>query len=378
MRILGRSTTGKPLRFAVVAPHYPEYTLRYAQAMEAHHEVLACVDSGQLATEFEGRPADAGRPQNLKSVRFKTPSDLLRLLFAVARFRPAILQFQEAVGPRRGFFVACLATLMKPFALIVLTVHDPTPHEGRDAAAARRAAWTSGYLRRLADVIVVHGPSCARVYREQVGLRQQTLIETTHGLLLEPTSIRLAPAGPLGLYVFGRMEAYKGLGVLLSMAETLHAEGVSFTLSIEGRGPELDRLQDRFLQLPEVQIFNGFVPPLQIMSSIQRAECILLPYLSATQSGVLAAAFAGRRYVIASDIGGLSNVVEHTRNGLLVPPGDVQALIGAVKRLAADPGLRAHLQNGAQTTADTTLNWRRIVDEVNPRLISALQRRCGR
>ena len=370
--------TAAPLRFAVVAPHYPEYTVHYAKALEAHYEVLACVDADQLATEFEGRPADVGYPKNLKSLRWKTPLDLIRLIVTIMRFRPAILQFQEAVGPRRAFFVACLAKLMKRRALIALTVHDPAPHEGRDAAAARRTAWFSVYMRRLADVIVVHGPTCAQGYREHVGLRHQLLIETNHGLLLEPATIEPTPPGPLSLYVFGRMEAYKGLSVLLETANALHQEGVPFKLAIEGRGPELDRLQDRFLQLPEVRIFNGFVPPLQIMSSIQQAECVLLPYLSATQSGVLAAAYAGRRYVIASDVGGLSDVVVDGHNGLLVPPGDVHALVGAVKRLAADPALRARLQKGAQETADTTLSWRRIVDEANPKLLAVLECRRGR
>ncbi len=377
MRILRRNTR-KPLRLAVLAPNSAEYTIRYARAMEAHYEVLACVDCEQLAAEFEGRPANDGFPKNVKSFRYKTAPDLTRLLRAIAAFRPTVLAIQEAVGPRRGFFVACVAAMMKPFALIVLTVHDPVPHEGRDLTASRRTAWASAYVRRLADVIVVHGPSCARVYREQVGLGGQMLIETDHGLQLEPATIEPYPTGPLSLYVFGRMEAYKGIGVLLSMAEALHAEGLPFVLNIEGRGPELDRLQDRFMALPEVRIFNGFVPPMQVMSSIQQAECVLLPYLSATQSGVLAAAYAGRRYVVASDTGGLSDVVVDGHNGLLVPPGDVAALVGAVKRLAADPALRARLQKGAQETADTTLNWRRIVDEANPKLLAALERRRGR
>lgn len=142
------------------------------------------------------------------------------------------------------------------------------------------------------------------------------------------------------------------------------AEGLPFELSIAGHGPELDRLQARFGRLPEVTIHDGFVPPRQVMASIQSADCVMLPYLSATQSGVLAAAFAGRRYVIASQTGGIPDVVEHGGNGLLVSPGDPQALADAVRQLAHDPVLRLRLREGAEATATGKLDWNRIASEL--------------
>ena len=115
------------------------------------------------------------------------------------------------------------------------------------------------------------------------------------------------------------------------------------------------------------------------MSSIQQAECVLLPYLSATQSGVLAAAYAGRRYVIASDTLAASPTwLWMGITACLSRQAMSHALVGAVKRLAADPALRARLQKGAQETADTTLSWRRIVDEANPKLLAVLECRRGR
>ncbi len=99
---------------------------------------------------------------------------------------------------------------------------------------------------------------------------------------------------------------------------------------------------------PEVTVLNAFALPTDIMRSIQEADCVLLPYLSATQSGVLAAAYAGRRYVIASDIGGLRDIVVDGRNGILVPPGDAQALASAVLALATDIGLRCKIARGCE------------------------------
>lgn len=353
------------MRLAVIAPHFPEYTLRYAGGLAEYCEVLVCVDEAQLAAEYEGRSIPEEHDRRIERVRFKTLLDLFKILYLTARFKPAIVHFQEAAGPRRGFFVACIATAMKPFARIALTVHDPVPHAGRDAVAARRTAWVRDYVRRLADIVVVHGAHCARLYREGAPRPRCEVVQSEHGLILEPSVVQPNPPPPLKLYFFGRMEAYKGVEVLLAAAELLHAEGAPFELWIEGQGPELDRLQDRFLRLPEVKLHNGFVPSNRIIAAIQATDCVLLPYLSATQSGVLAAAFAGRRYVIASETGGLPDVVEHMENGLLVPPGDSHALAEAIRTVARDEGLRARLRDGADATARVKLDWGRICKELH-------------
>jgi glycosyltransferase involved in cell wall biosynthesis len=51
--------------------------------------------------------------------------------------------------------------------------------------------------------------------------------------------------------------------------------------------------------------------------------------------------------VIATRVGGVPEVVEDGVNGLLVPPGDVDALAGAIRRFAAEPELRARLRDAA-------------------------------
>jgi len=366
------------MRLAIISPHFPEYSLRYALGMAEHCEVLVCLDADLVMDEYAGRETPTAGTGRLEQFRFKSPLDLLRMIWTVRRFRPSVVHFQEASGPKRAFFNACVATMLRRSAMIVLTVHDPVPHEGRDQVAAQRTPWMRNYLRRTADVIVVHGAHCGRLMRNSLGTSAQRVVESEVGLILEPPDLLPPPAAPLKLYFFGRMEAYKGVEVLLRMAESLHADGLPFELSIAGHGPELDRLQARFERLPEVRIHNGFVPPLQVMASIQEADCVLLPYLSATQSAVLAAAFAGRRYVIASRTGGIPDVVEHGHNGLLVPPGDPQALADAVRKIAHDPVLRVRLCEGAEATATGKLDWNRIAgDLVKVFEQTAASRRAG-
>ena len=365
------------MRLAIIAPHFPEYALRYAEAMAKCGDVLVCVDAGQMADEYAGRTAPAIPGAQVVPVRFKTPADLWRLVRLIRRFRPTVVHLQEAAGPRRGAFLAGIAALVRRSALVVLTVHDPVPHGGRDAGAARRAAWSRNLVRRLADVIVVHGAHCARLLHDSLATerRPPQIVQSEHGLILEPAAPRQPQPGPLRLYFFGRMEAYKGVEVLLQAAELLHAEGLPFRLRVAGQGPELDRLLDRFQRLPEVNIQAGFAPPNEVIAAIQDADCVVLPYLSATQSGVLAAAFAGRRFVIASAVGGIPDVVGHMRNGLLVPPGDPQAMAAAIRAVAGTEELRARLREGATETAQAQLDWDRIGRELHAAFTAAGDRR---
>jgi glycosyltransferase involved in cell wall biosynthesis len=136
----------------------------------------------------------------------------------------------------------------------------------------------------------------------------------------------------------------------------------------------LDRLQPQLEAMPEVTVRNGFIESDDLVRAIQSTECIVLPYLRATQSGVAAGAFAGRRYVVASDAGGLRDVVRHGGNGLLVPPGDSAALAEALRVLAEDQAMRRRLLDGAAATASGPLDWDRIVDHLDAELSGSAER----
>lgn len=67
---------------------------------------------------------------------------------------------------------------------------------------------------------------------------------------------------------------------------------------------------------------------------------------------VIVEGMAARRAVVASAAGGAAEIVESGRNGLLTPPGDVQALVSALQRLLADPAERARLGEAGRRTVE--------------------------
>ncbi len=144
-----------------------------------------------------------------------------------------------------------------------------------------------------------------------------------------------------GPFLFvGRLVKYKGVGVLLrALALVPEAH-----LEIVGAGPREEFLRDlaRRLGLNDRVGFRGRLSEPELSLCLARARALVLPSLDAGETFGLVQleAMAMGKAVIASDLPtGVTEVGRAGTTGLLVPPGDVQALAVALKRLQADPDL---------------------------------------
>jgi glycosyltransferase involved in cell wall biosynthesis len=252
--------------------------------------------------------------------------------------------------------------LARWFAPVVLTIHDPVPHAGRDEAA--RADWPQRLrIRRRAALCLAHGDHCLEVLRTEDAGAISGAGTIRHGVVLQPVPEDRRAPEPRSLLMFGRMEAYKGLEVLIAACERLHDQGTPFALTLAGRGPEVERLRSRIDALSEVRVLDGWLTPREAISAFQRASLVVMPYLESTQSGVLAAAFANGRPVVASRVGGLPDVVRDGETGVLVPPGDPGALAQAIAALLDDPAAQTRMGGAALRYAEDRLAWGSIAAE---------------
>jgi glycosyltransferase involved in cell wall biosynthesis len=107
-----------------------------------------------------------------------------------------------------------------------------------------------------------------------------------------------------------------------------------------------------------VRLTNRYVPNEEVPSIFAQADVLVLPYVSASQSGVLRIAFANALPVIASTAGGLSEAVQDNVNGLLCPPRDARALADKIAHYFTanlGPVFAANLRAGLQGEAHCTI-----------------------
>lgn len=134
--------------------------------------------------------------------------------------------------------------------------------------------------------------------------------------------------------------------------------GTSIDLVIAGDGPERGRLQSLASDLRSQVRFVGWTIGADKHALLRAADAVLVPSIvlaSGRTEGVPTVAIEAmvvRTPVVASDVGGVASLIDHGHNGLLVPPGNPQALRAALVQLQGDARLRAELTENATITSN--------------------------
>lgn len=138
---------------------------------------------------------------------------------------------------------------------------------------------------------------------------------------------------------FGKIRKYKGLDVLLAAMPKVLSRAACKLIVVGEFYDSIDKYQrlirEHCLE-DHVLIDSRYVPNEEVPEIFERADVLVLPYLSATQSGVARIALSNGLPVIASRTGGLSEAVIENVNGLLFPPGDPEALASQIVRYFGD------------------------------------------
>ncbi|MDH3197289.1 MAG: glycosyltransferase [Candidatus Krumholzibacteria bacterium] len=164
------------------------------------------------------------------------------------------------------------------------------------------------------------------------------------------------------LLFFGLVRSYKGLSVLLR-AFAACGERLGATLLVVGEFYEpRARYEELIAQLgigERVRLVDRYVPNEEVEVYFKAADLVVLPYLTATQSGVVQIAFSFAKPVVVTGVGGLPDVVTDGETGYVVTPDDPEALAGAIERFFAE---NAAARMSAAIRADLDrFSWRRCV-----------------
>jgi glycosyltransferase involved in cell wall biosynthesis len=271
------------------------------------------------------------RPVNL----WRDGLGLLELLRLLRSELPEIVHVNSAKAAALGRVAAWVARV----PIRVYTVHGWAflAHGGLASAAYR---WVERALRPLTTVTV-----CVSEKERQAGLAARACKETTTVVIrngVEPSRAdRRPPLVRPRLVMVGRLQAPKDPLTFVRALATLR--GQDFEAVLVGEGPDRGAVEEEVRRLgieSAVQLLGerNDVPELlgtaEIFVLSTRSEGLPLSILEAMATGLP---------VIASDVGGVPELVIDGETGLLVPPGDPDALAAAIRRLLEDPPLAHRL-----------------------------------
>ena len=241
-------------------------------------------------------------------------------------------------------------------ALYLLAVHDATRHPGEDQG------WRRWLLSR--DIAASDG---ALVLTKSVG----TSLTTNYQYPPERTYLSaLGHSGdgtrehprempgdrPVRLLFFGRILAYKGLDLLLEALPVLRAEFPALGLEIWGDG-DLTSYRSQIEVAGNVQVENRWIDENEIAGIFERTDLAVLPYREASQSGVVATAFAVGMPCVATPIPGLCEQIADGMTGVIASGMSAADFANAIARVLRDPDLYRRLSIGCLEATRTVLSW---------------------
>ncbi|MDA3935573.1 MAG: glycosyltransferase [Actinomycetota bacterium] len=237
---------------------------------------------------------------------------------------------------------------------VVFMCHNVIEHE----AAPWKTALTARVLRS-GDRFVTHTLSDARRLTElvpgaEVGMCPHPVYEG-----FPDPSEELPKRADLELLFFGFIRPYKGLPVLLDAMPML--ADLDVMLSVVGESWEdMSRIVDgvaRAGMADRVEFVTRYVSDVEAANYFTRADLVVLPYRSATGSGVIPCAYRYGKPVVVTDVGGLPDVVQDQESGYIVPADDPAAVAGAI-RAFADRSDRDMSEGIMRVSANMT--WERL------------------
>lgn len=219
-----------------------------------------------------------------------------------------------------------------PSKKIIFTLHDPKPHQEKISFLAKKIK-----CHALAKIFKLSKKKNFYIHLHSSELLKDcpsdvdNIIIHHHPLPSTKTKRSRVKDGKIRFGFMGRIEPYKGLSVLYQAFKKIDKELLNnVEIQIMGRGV----IDDDWKNLPiSVTINNELVTDDQFHYTMSNLDCLILPYVKASQSGVGYMALAYQIPIILSKTGGLVDVYKLSKadDSQLVIPGDNEALKEAIE-----------------------------------------------
>ncbi|PMB51458.1 colanic acid biosynthesis glycosyltransferase WcaL [Fischerella thermalis CCMEE 5201] len=177
------------------------------------------------------------------------------------------------------------------------------------------------------------------------------------------------------LLFVGRLAEAKGLPILLESLTLLKQTHADIILTIVGDGPNRQKLQQLTIELELTQNVNfvGYKSQAEVRTYFQQTDVFVMSSFAEGIPVVLMEAMAAGVPVVATQIAGISELVENGVNGYLVPPGEPNILAECIEKLLSNHLLRVQFSTLGRAKVETDFNIHYEVARLHRLMTSALK-----
>ncbi len=263
------------------------------------------------------------------------PFSWLRAFFWLRRLRPEVILFKYWMP----FFAPCYAAISWPArkflgVRVIYICDNIVPHEKKPGDSF--LTWLG---LRFVDAFIVQSASVREdLMRLKPGAEFR---ETPHPVydIFPPALPKSEARGLLGIegkeviLYFGYIRAYKGLPCLIKAMPYIWQERRVRLLVCgefyEGREEALALIRDLDRE-GLISLYDDFIPNQDVTLYFSAADLVVLPYRTATQSGIVQIAYHYEKPVVVTAVGGLPETVPHGKTGYVVEPDNPREVARAV------------------------------------------------
>jgi glycosyltransferase involved in cell wall biosynthesis len=288
------------------------------------------------------------------------------------RIRPDVVHI-EWIAPQHGFVLIPLMLLLRyrSRARIFLSVHNVIPHESRlfDRVLSLLAF-------KLSDRLLVHAEKLKEEVLSKFGEDPKKIEVIPHGICTdgEIKYARTQARHHLGIkekhviLFFGFVRPYKGLNDLISAFKAL-VEKFDVALVIAGEFFEgLIHYQKELKRngiAERTYLFPRYIPYKEVPLFFSAADILAQPYTRFSgQSGVTQTAYHYSVPVVATEVGGLPELVIQGKTGFIVKPGNPQELTLALEALLGDADKRRQYGANGKRILESHLSWEKVTQRL--------------
>ncbi|MBN8539901.1 MAG: glycosyltransferase [Deltaproteobacteria bacterium] len=250
---------------------------------------------------------------------------------------------------------------------VIYTPHGGSLHQMHGNVMNVLYTWIERFLGKYTDCVLAESQYSADQFIKRIGTDTAPVVLNRNGIdpiepVLSPWPEGLGRTSPLKIAAFGLLREIKGFDVLIQAVHLLKNLNYKVELEISGEGKSRESLEKlvRDLNLESTVTINRETS--NALSAMREAQIVVQPSRFESFGLVSLEAQATGCAVIASKVGGLVDVVDDKRTGILVEPGQPQALCDAIKWFIENPNEAQTMRARAARRAQEDFSSEKMID----------------